>query len=158
MQAEYRRKKLMPLERRFWAKVEKGQECWVWTGSTDAWGYGKINRGRQGEGNIKAHRLSWQIHFGDPGSLFVLHRCDNPPCVNPEHLFLGTAKDNAADMAAKGRHFRHRQTRCKRGHEFTPENTRVESSGSRRCLACERLNGAKKRERFRELVGDAAGK
>lgn len=75
--------------------------CWVWHKSIEQSGYGRIKiNGR----TIKAHRLSWNIHFGEiPPGLFVCHKCDNPPCVNPEHLFLGTAKDNTQDMIEKGR-------------------------------------------------------
>lgn len=75
--------------------------CWLWTAATDGRGYGVIGIGRR---VFKAHRISWLLHRGPvPDGMDVLHRCDTPPCVNPDHLWLGTAKDNAADMVAKGR-------------------------------------------------------
>lgn len=78
----------------------KDSGCWHFTGPISATGYGKIGyRGRV----TLAHRLSYILHVGDPGELFVLHKCDNRKCVNPEHLFLGTAKDNTQDMLAKNR-------------------------------------------------------
>lgn len=97
------------LEERFWARVRKTESCWVWKGATcGPSGYGRIARGRRGEFHKKnsalVHRLSWELHNGPiPEGLLVLHRCDNPPCIRPDHLFLGTAKDNSDDKCAKGR-------------------------------------------------------
>lgn len=92
------------LEDRFWPRVQKTDGCWLWTGPKNQFGYGHMNSGRY-HGNVRSsHRVSWLIHFGPiPPGLFVLHRCDNPPCVRPDHLFLGTQSDNLADMRAKGR-------------------------------------------------------
>lgn len=95
----------IPLVERFWAKVDKssGQNgCWTWTASTDHDGYGQIGNGSGRM--VKAHRTSWELHNGPiPDGLHCLHRCDNPPCCNPSHLFLGTNADNMRDCAAKGR-------------------------------------------------------
>jgi excisionase family DNA binding protein len=91
------------LEGRFWRYVEKSDGCWQWTGAANPKGYGNIGRGK-GLGTAKAHRVSWELHFGPiPPGLYVCHACDNPPCVRPDHLFLGTAQDNNNDKIAKGR-------------------------------------------------------
>lgn len=74
--------------------------CWVWMGNLRK-GYGRIC-GVQ-DRNVLAHRLSWKLFKGDPGHLMVLHKCDVPACVNPDHLFLGTRADNVYDCVAKGR-------------------------------------------------------
>lgn len=90
-------------EERFWAKVKKlsDMDCWEWTACKNKKGYGALVR--DGKGRI-ASRESWMLANGPiPKGLCVLHRCDNPPCVNPSHLFLGTAKDNALDALQKGR-------------------------------------------------------
>lgn len=79
--------------------------CWEWTGAKNECGYGVIGRGRRGEGNIKAHRLSFEIFNSvqlKPEQV-ICHRCDNPGCVNPDHLFVGTQRDNVTDMLSKDR-------------------------------------------------------
>lgn len=94
----------VPIEDRFFAKISKHVEsngCLLWLASCDTGGYGTIKH--QGK-NAKASRIAYQFAYGDfDQSLFVLHHCDNPPCVNPLHLFLGTHQDNATDKVEKGR-------------------------------------------------------
>ena len=89
---------------RFWQRVEKSEGCWIWTAHIGTDGYGTISVGAS---PVKAHRLSWIIHFGavEPG-MCVCHTCDNKICVRPDHLFLGTIQDNTADRDAKGRQCR----------------------------------------------------
>ena len=101
----------IPLIKRFWAKVEKTENCWNWTASCATNGYGQLVIRENGkQKRWTAHRLSWFIHFGliPKGEGFhgtcVLHHCDNRKCVNPDHLFLGTNKDNIRDCVAKGRY------------------------------------------------------
>ena len=94
----------MTLAERAWAKVVKGDGCWEFGGARDAQGYGHLfSLGR----HFQAHRVIWEDANGPiPDGLWVLHHCDNPPCCNPAHLFLGTPADNTADMIAKGRNRR----------------------------------------------------
>lgn len=95
-----------PPEARFWAKVDKSagaEGCWPWTGARNWQDYGifKLAGGTHGQ---SAHRYTWEVTNGRiPDGLQVLHRCDNPPCCNPAHLWLGTNTDNVADKMAKGR-------------------------------------------------------
>ena len=96
----------------FWAKVDKNGPvpphkpglgpCWVWSAATCGFGHGRV--GLPGTRTTRMpHRLSWAHFYGDAGHLCVLHKCDNPACVRPEHLFIGTRLDNNADMKAKSR-------------------------------------------------------
>jgi len=86
----------------FWSHVDRTGSCWTWTGRTDDSGYGRI--GFQRHQNVGAHRVAWALtHAGVLPAEWVPHRCDNPPCVNPDHLFLGDATDNNRDRQQKGR-------------------------------------------------------
>jgi hypothetical protein len=91
----------------FWARVSKGADCWLWTGPRRKNGYGKMMTSRPNRRWLVAHRFSWELHNGPiPAGMHVCHRCDNPTCVRPDHLFLGTDADNAADKVSKGRQSR----------------------------------------------------
>jgi hypothetical protein len=94
------------LPKRFWAKVNKTESCWLWTASKHPFGYGTIFSGIKGTPPLCAHAVSWVLHNGPISKgLCVLHNCpgrDNPACVNPAHLWLGTKRDNTNDAIKKG--------------------------------------------------------
>ncbi len=88
----------------FWKKVEKTPTCWIWNGGVDKDGYGKVNLSQQNKRlHLRAHRISYYVATGKIPKGLICHTCDNPPCVNPAHLFDGTVLNNASDMIAKGR-------------------------------------------------------
>ena len=91
-----------PASDRFWEKVAKGEGCWEWQGARDPHGYGRF---QVVTGTTqKANRFAYELTNGPvPTGLYVLHHCDNPPCVNPAHLYAGTQRDNVRDMVARGR-------------------------------------------------------
>lgn len=138
----------------FWNKVNKNAPngCWEWTGYTNNRGYGSLHF--QGKAH-RSHRFSYQLHYGvDPKDLYVCHKCDNPSCVNPKHLFLGSQTDNMQDKIIKGRDINtlgginRIKTYCIRGHKYTPENTYTYHTKSgntkRQCLTCNKLRKKKK--------------
>jgi hypothetical protein len=90
----------LPIQDRFWRHVNKTESCWIWTAACRHHGYGAFNDSPE----IIAHRMAWHLTYGAvPDGMMVLHKCDVRRCVRPDHLFLGTAKDNTQDCISKGR-------------------------------------------------------
>ena len=155
--------KPQPIEERFWRHVVKNgdNECWGWLGARTGpskWKYGVL--GRRDGGTTVASRISWEIHFGPiPDGMFACHHCDNPPCTNPKHLFLGTQLDNLRDASAKNRlsgwerprtAANAKKTHCPRGHTYDDINTYRDRAGGRSCRTCSRAAQAKYK-RMRQL-------
>lgn len=121
-------------------KVNPLSRCWEWTGTLNGGKYGWINVSKKVWG---VHRLMYFLYKGPiPEGLLVCHTCDNRRCCNPEHLWLGTKRDNALDMVAKGRAGNQNsvKTHCIRGHELTPEDTYITKKGHRACRPCQRIH------------------
>jgi hypothetical protein len=126
-------------------KDESG--CWLWTGPvrTSKWAanrYGHFAVYRDGKRVEQyTHRGMWfALHGEPPAGMCVCHKCDNPKCVNPEHLWLGTNRENTMDMVRKKRHHLNRKTHCKRGHLLSGANLYIQpKDGYRACKACSRL-------------------
>lgn len=139
----------------FYAKVRvtSNDECWLWTGNTVRTGYGRI---KVLGSYLYAHRISYAIHKGTvPTDKLVCHSCDNPRCVNPNHLWLGTYADNTTDMVNKKRHHELKKTHCPNGHEYTEDNiywsTRnCRKNAQRKCAACQKKRSQDKRDQAKE--------
>jgi hypothetical protein len=127
-----------PAERLAANTVRKSNGCLEWTGTVNNGGYGQTWANGQ---QVLAHRLAYELENGPiPDGMKVLHRCDNPPCCDPAHHFLGTDADNTADMVSKGRsrmgeHQRSR-THCPKNHPYDAANTYVKPDGRRVCRTC----------------------
>lgn len=119
---------------RFEDRVLLDDGCWEWTGGRTTAGYGECWVDRK---VTYAHRAAYELWVGPiPPGASVLHRCDNPGCVRPDHLFVGDHNDNMADMTAKGRHWASQVTHCRKGHPFAGDNLYVDRDGHRYCRAC----------------------
>ncbi len=124
---------------KFLSKIKKTKTgCWEWTGTRSPYGYGSFaEKGK----TFRAHRFSYELFKGPITKPEICHKCDNPPCVNPEHLFQGTRSENQRDSVAKKRHVNSKKTHCKFGHEMSGDNliTFIHSSHktpARRCRTC----------------------
>lgn len=141
----------------FWDRADRSDlaGCWLWTGTPDDKGYGRV--GYLGHARVGAHRVAWAMtHGGLLPSEWVLHHCDNPPCVNPAHLFLGDALANNRDRHTKGRtvmptngpDYWRDKTHCPKGHAYAGENVRYRPDGRRRCAQCYRDRGLLRRDQI----------
>lgn len=125
---------MLDIERRFKAKTTLNfNGCWEWTGSVRKDGYGRF---RINGKTFLAHRVAYYIHNGHWPVTNVCHSCDNPSCVNPEHLFPGSQKDNMQDCLIKNRNFFKAKTHCKRGHPLHGDNVYRNPAGARVCKLC----------------------
>jgi len=154
------------LRERFFAKImpEPNSGCWLWDAAINNKGYGVISKGGGSQRVLYAHRVSMMIHGIElPAGAIVLHKCDTPACVNPEHLRAGSHSENTRDMIERGRNvntisvaqrrkgnanprYGFRAEACKHGHRFTPENTRT-YDGRQRCLTCRKAGNLSYRKR-----------
>lgn len=123
-------------------------DCWVWQGSRSSLGYGRIGV----EGRMKrAHRVSYELHVGPiPEGLSIDHLCRNRACINPAHLEPVTHAENVRRGVSPSA-LNATKTHCKRGHEFTPENTITISGGYRSCRICMRQHQRNFARKYREL-------
>lgn len=136
--------------------------CWIWRGRI-----GSKTNGQYGvldfEGKaILAHRAAYECWVGPiPDGNVLMHRCDTPLCINPEHLTPGTQRENLADRDSKGRHPNSQKTHCRHGHEYTPENTitRIGAGGNpeRKCRTCARTTWRKSKARSKSLGSNDEG-
>ena len=133
---------------RWWPKVRVVHgKCWGWLGTTVTGGYGSLSIGRN-KSPARAHRVAYELLRGPiPAGLNVLHSCDNPPCVNPSHLWLGTQSENIKDSVLKGRYTRTREF-CRKGHALIPDNV-LHRRDYRLCKTCRRSTEKRHNQKIR---------
>ena len=132
----------------FFSKIVVGPDCWLWLGLKSKDGYGIYGGGSHGRGRrTRAHRLAWEIFNGCaiPPGFLVLHSCDNPSCVNPQHLRLGNALDNAQDSITRGRNWHLKKETCSYGHIYDGAASR----GERLCVTCTRRTNLQATHKYR---------
>ena len=140
------------IEQRFWEKVEKGDGCWLWRSAFGTRGYGIFWHVKK---NIYAHRISWQLanNATVPEGLVVMHSCDNPACVNPAHLSVGTHQDNQTDKANKGRSLKGERNPSARLNEESVGRIReLYASGEYTHLALSKMFGDVNKSTIRSVV------
>lgn len=148
------------LAQRLWRSVTKSEACWEWTGARTTAGYGHFQFLCR---HYYAHRLSYEIAFGAvPSGMVICHRCDNPKCVRPEHLFLGTHADNARDKVEKNRHVlpmlaRARHPSAKLSESDVAEMRRRHTEDGTSGAALGRLFGVSTSQACNILRGDSWG-
>jgi hypothetical protein len=145
-------KAVVKIRELFFARVIARPRCWFWIGSKDKNGYGTMTYSPTRK-VFKAHRVSYEIFKGPiPDGLHVRHSCDHPWCVNPQHLLVGTHKENMRDVMIRGRHHNKRKTHCIRGHELAGENLMVSKNGKRFCRVCWRKSNLAGHHRRKGLL------
>lgn len=134
-----------------WDYTEDG--CWEWRGDRNELGYGRLTLKRKGLDKTRVHRLMFERYVGSiPDGMVIRHKCDNPPCCNPDHLEVGTQADNLADMVSRGRYHRHGSTECQNGHDISSPGSyrmgkRKNKGDEKVCLACQRERHLRHREK-----------
>lgn len=145
----YPQRTVAPLGKRLFTKFKIGDDCWEWTGAKDPKGYGKVTRGRSGEGTMLSHRAVYEFLVGKiPEGLVLDHLCRNPSCVKPTHLEPVTQRENT--VRGVGPASRSKWTSCSKGHEYTESNTHFQKNGTRACKKCHAIWERERQRKIRE--------